>query len=73
MSHDPSDAEAETPWAQFQRMRAEGHSFGEVLLALKERGLDREELELLTQGVPELQSATADRLALSGCASGADA
>ncbi|MFZ5439902.1 MAG: hypothetical protein ACOZQL_07820 [Myxococcota bacterium] len=39
----------ETPWAVVQRLRASGASFETIIAALQERGLGREDLELLLQ------------------------
>lgn len=49
----------ETPWAMVVRMRAAKAPFDEIVLALKNRGLSREDIELLLADAPELKASAA--------------
>lgn len=47
----------ETPWALVQRKLAAGDSIDDIIAGLKARGLDREDIDLLLQDLPEFQAA----------------
>lgn len=46
----------ETPWGLVQRMLAAGDPLDDIIASLKARGLDREDIELLLQDLPEFQA-----------------
>ncbi|MHB8879654.1 MAG: hypothetical protein ACYC8T_38690 [Myxococcaceae bacterium] len=52
MADDPQPIEAETPWALFKRLRAEGHPRDVIVERLKELGLSADDIRVLTLEVP---------------------
>jgi hypothetical protein len=53
--------EGETPWALMNRMRDGGDSFPAIIAALRERGVEVEDIELLLEGHPGYESGLAER------------